>query len=386
MQQQDERYNELAQKWLDGTITEEEKKEFTEWYNSGHDEPLNIPAHYAGSEEELSGRLFKAITRSRKQGTAIIAFHKGRLLKMAAACILVAAGSIVFYFYTHPQNKTHTVAQKSIQLSKSTIVPGGNKAVLVLADGSQVVLDTAMNGTIAHNQTTEIIKLADGQLAYSSLKKPAAAISYNTLSTPRGGQYNITLSDGTKVWLNSASSLRFPTAFPGSQRRVELTGEGYFEVAKNPSQPFTVKVNDMEVQVLGTHFNVMAYEDEETIKTTLLEGAVRIQKKNANAFLKPGQQAQVKQQGPIRIIEDADVEEAVAWKNGLFSFEGATIESVMRQMKRWYNIEVVYKDKITDHFNGTISRSVGIDKVFQMLELTGAVHFTVKGNQVLVHS
>ncbi len=385
MKQQDERYYQLAQKWLDGTITEEEKKEFTEWYNSGQDTPLEIPGHFAHSEEELRQRLFKSITKNKNQGAALITFNISPLRKVVAACIIVVAGSVVLYLQTHFKNETH-VAQKPIQRPKATIVPGGNKAVLVLADGSEVILDTAMNGTIAHNQTMRVIKLADGQLAYSSLKKSAAAISSNTLSTPRGGQYSITLSDGTKVWLNSASSLRFPTAFAGLQRSVELRGEAYFEVAKNPSQPFTVKVNDMEVQVLGTHFNVMAYEDEETIKTTLLEGAVRVQKNNANAFLKPGQQAQVGQLGAIRIKEDADVEKAIAWKNGLFTFEGATIESVMRQLQRWYNIEVVHQEKITDHFTGTISRNVGIDKVFQMLELTGAVHFTIKGTQVIVHS
>ena len=384
MQQQENRYNELAQKWLDGTITDLEKKEFNEWYSSGQNHPLNVPPEFARSEEELRRRILKAITQNKNQQARIISFRKTSL-RVAAASALIAAATV--FFYTHKQrNDPLPVTTQSMPVQpESRIEPGGNKAVLVLADGSKVILDTATNGTIAQNQNIRVIKLADGQLAYASLKNKAAAISYNTLSTPRGGQYSISLPDGTKVWLNSASSLRFPSAFAGSERVVELTGEAYFEVAKKASQPFKVKLPEMEVRVLGTHFNVMAYEDEEMIKTTLLEGSVGIQNNTSAIRLKPGQQAQVRQ-GKINVKEHVDVEEAIAWKNGLFNFEGATIEAVMRQMKRWYNIEVVYKNRINDHFTGTISRNVGIDKVFKMLELTGAVHFIINGNQIIVGS
>lgn len=381
MRYPDKRYSELAEKWLNGTITEEEKEEFAQWYAQEENSPLNVPADFAGSEQELRRRLYNKITKARKKEGKIISIRKN--VKVAVAAIFILAAGLWFYFYTD-QKKPFATAGNQIDLQANRdILPGGNKAVLILGDGSKIVLDTAMNGTVTENQHIQVIKLNDGQLAYSSTGKKKST-DYNTLSTPRGGQYTVILADGTKVWLNSASTLRFPTSFSGTDRVVELSGEAYFEVAVNVSQQFRVKLNNMEVQVLGTHFNVMAYEDEELVKTTLLEGSLRIHKNTKVAMLKPGEQAQVGKDNYFEIRKDADTQEAVAWKNGLFNFEGANIETIMRQMARWYNIEVIYQDKINDHFNGTISRHVGIQKVFEMLELTEAVHFIIEENKVIV--
>ena len=255
-----------------------------------------------------------------------------------------------------------------------------------MGDGTKLVLDTATNGTIAQEMQTKVIKLDDGQLAYSSSDQLSKPVTYNTLSTPRGGQYTITLADGTKVWLNSASSLRFPIAFTQQVRIVDLSGEGYFEVAPNMEKPFIVRVNNMEVKVLGTHFNIMAYDDELSINTTLLEGSVLVSQRNETTKLKPGQQAQVTFDGKIGIIKNADTEQAIAWKNGVFNFNGSDIETTMRQISRWYDIEVIIENKITEHFYGTIPRNSTIEKVLQMMEYTGVVHFSRKGRKVFVRA
>ena len=193
------------------------------------------------------------------------------------------------------------------------------------------------------------------------------------------------LADGSKVWLNAASSLRFPAAFTGKERKVELMGEGYFEVAKNASMPFKVEVNGMEVEVLGTHFNINSYNDEPAIRTTLLEGSVKINKNNTTSLLKPGQQAEVNSAGEVRIINDAGIDEAVAWKNGKFQFDRADIYAVMRQIARWYDVDIEYKGAaIRSHFGGTISRNVNLSQVLNMLHLTGEVKCEVNGKKIMV--
>jgi ferric-dicitrate binding protein FerR (iron transport regulator) len=192
------------------------------------------------------------------------------------------------------------------------------------------------------------------------------------------------LSDGSKVWLNAASSLRFPASFAGKERKVELLGEAYFEVAKNAAMPFKVKVNGMEVEVLGTHFNINSYENESTVRTTLLEGSVKINNNNSSSLLKPGQQAQVNKAGEIKIINNVDVEEAIAWKEGKFQFDRADIHDIMRQLARWYDVDVEYKGSVSSHFGGTISRDVNLSQVLNMLHLTGEVKFQIEDRKVIV--
>ena len=311
-------------------------------------------------------------------------------LRWAAAVVilLILSSGINYLFKT---SKSSLVSGK-ILAKKNTakgVMPGGNKAILILADGTSIVLDSSSNGTIASQGATKIIKLNTGQLIYNSSNADQNTVSYNILSTPYGGQYQVTLPDGTIVWLNSASNLRYPTSFTGHERRVEITGEAYFEVAKNARQPFKVKINlsngeGSEVEVLGTHFNINAYDDETTIRTTLFEGSVKINQSTGTTQIKPGQQLQTGKTGQIKIINNADLEETIAWKEGRFQFGNADINCIMRQLARWYDIDVKYEGNISRHFSGIIPRNVNLLKVLNMLELTGEVNFKVEGKKVMV--
>jgi ferric-dicitrate binding protein FerR (iron transport regulator) len=307
----------------------------------------------------------------------------------AAAAIIVVLSLTYFMFNDHPVKPI--VKTKSQQQFKNDVLPGGNKAVLTLANGSQIILDSAGKGTLTQQGNTKIIKLDSGQLSYKSLNEKPDQILYNTISTPRGGQYQVVLSDGSKVWLNAASSLRFPTSFAGKEREVMLTGEGYFEVAHNSAKPFKVSVNGAEIEVLGTHFNINAYNDEATIRTTLLEGSVKIGKGSVSKTIRPGEQAQIENHGnslnPKIMIQAVDVDAAVAWKNGRFIFHGNSIQSVMRQLARWYDIDVSYQGNLTDEeFVGVINRSryENISEILDMLEKTRTVSFAVSGHNVTV--
>lgn len=274
------------------------------------------------------------------------------------------------------------------------VAPGGNKAVLILADGTQVPLDSTTNGVLAQQGNTKISKPGAGQLTYTPQTGGSTALTqYNTLRTPRGGQFQVTLPDGTKVWLNAASTLKYPTAFTGTNRLVELNGEAYFEVAANISKPFRVNVlthtggspDSMQVAVLGTHFNIMAYEDEQQVRTTLLEGAVRVNSHGSSKQLRPGQGASLdKEQRTLTLQDNINTEEAVAWKNGFIQLEGNDITSAMRLIARWYDVEVVYKAPVAAHFRGIIPRNVPVSQVLKMMELTGEVHFEIKGKQLIV--
>jgi ferric-dicitrate binding protein FerR (iron transport regulator) len=299
----------------------------------------------------------------------------------AAAAILIAAFTGIYFLFN--QKPKQDIAQSRSTNQKEIIVPGGDKAILTLADGSAIVLDTLHTGSLPQQGSTRIVKLNTGSLAYNAGAGSQHETLFNTLSTPSGGQFQLVLPDGTRVWLNSSSSIRFPTAFNGEDRKVELTGEAYFEVAKNAAKPFKVSVKEMEVEVLGTHFNIMAYDDERSINTTLLEGSVKVSKGSAGKILVPGQQSKVGSSGDIKVTE-ADVEEAIAWKNGFFQFNSYDIETVMRQVARWYDVQVVYKDKIPGgNFSGIVSRKNNISRVLEILQ-GGDVQFKIEGKKVLV--
>jgi ferric-dicitrate binding protein FerR (iron transport regulator) len=246
-------------------------------------------------------------------------------------------------------------------------------------------LDSAANGMLATQGASQVIKQDNGQLAYTSDKQAhTAALLYNTLSTPRGGQYRLTLPDGTGVWLNAASSITYPTAFAAHERKVSVTGEAYFEVAKDKSKPFHVQVNDMEVTVLGTYFNINAYTDEADIKTTLLEGSVNISKGGDTKLLRPGQQAQAGNAAAIRVVDDVNTSQVVAWKNGLFDFKDADLKAVMRQLERWYDIEVEYKGAVSGYaFRGKLQRSLNLTQVLHILDEM-EVKYTLQGRVLTV--
>lgn len=304
---------------------------------------------------------------------------------VAAATVAVLLSVAAWQWLQRPASRPAPPAIATSP-SKNDIAPGGNRAILTLADGTQIPLDSAGAGQLAQQGNTHIIKLDSGQLAYRPTNgADATTLLYNTISTPRGGQFRITLPDGTQVWLNASSSLRYPTAFTGRERRVELSGEAYFEVAKNAGMPFRISSKEMEVEVLGTHFNVMAYDDEEVLKTTLLEGAVKVTRNGDSRRLLPGEQARVhKGSGSMDVLQDANTEEAVAWKNGFIQFEGQDIKAAMRMLARWYNVEVDYRGAVPAHFRGNIPRNVPVSQVLKMMELTGEVHFTIEGNRIIV--
>jgi ferric-dicitrate binding protein FerR (iron transport regulator) len=314
--------------------------------------------------------------------------HKVRRLhrwRWAAAAAVTALLSVAAWLLLNRPSSAPAPDTVASVPSRNDVAPGGNRAILTLADGTQIPLDSAGAGQLAQQGNTSIIKLDSGRLAYRAATGATATVLYNTISTPRGGQFRITLPDGTQVWLNASSSLRYPTAFTGQERRVELTGEAYFEVAKNAGMPFRIGSKEMEVEVLGTHFNIMAYDDEEVLKTTLLEGAVKVTRRGISRQLQPGQQARVHRSGEaMEVLPDANTEEAVAWKNGFIQFDGQDINAAMRMLARWYNVEVDYRGTVPAHFRGIIPRSVPLSQVLKMMELTGEVHFSIEGNRIIV--
>src|SRR5690606_29853914 len=264
------------------------------------------------------------------------------------------------------------------------IAPGSNKAALTLADGSTILLDDAAEGKISEQGNTFVYK-TNGTLSYNAQNVNSnlnAKQSFNTLTTPRGGQYKIVLPDSTVVWLNAESSIRFPTKFSAHERNVSLTGEAYFEVATNKSAPFKVNLESMEVEVLGTHFNVMAYSDEKSVNTTLIEGSVKIHKNQQQKLLRPGQQARVS--NTIK-VSNVDVNEAIAWKNGLFQFKEANIETILRQIGRWYDVKIEYQGEISDEkYRAEISRKANLSQVLKILEISGLKFSLKEGRTITV--
>ncbi|TCC98850.1 FecR family protein [Pedobacter hiemivivus] len=383
----------LAKKFLAGKATTEDKSKLHSWSAlNADDEPEVVFTSKPENAEDVKSRLFDRIQSKINTGDQPIYERSiGTRLwyrTVAAAAILLIIGTPAYLYNAGSLFKDDLADAKHIAIGKNT-------AILTLANGKQINLSDAVNGKLADESGISINKTSDGQLVYEV--KGAAGRGdenrLNKISTPKGGQYQVVLPDGSKVWLNAASSIKFPSDFVGlNQRKVQLIGEAYFEVAKDKSHPFIVQTDKQEVEVLGTHFNVNAYSDEELTKTTLLEGSVRVSldgNSNAvhvtNAFviLKPGQQA-VLADGPIK-INQADTEEAVAWKNGYFKFNSESLSSIMRKLSRWYDVEVVYKGEISkDRFGGTISRYKNVADVLEMLESTKLVKFKVEGRRIIV--
>jgi len=305
-----------------------------------------------------------------------------RWVKLAAAILLFILPGIYFLKINRPKPTALTAITKPKQID---VQPGGNKAILTLGDGSQIVLDSARNGLLAHQGNTKVVKSANGHIAYNTTATGNTAPIYNTMTTPRGGKYDLQLADGTKVWLNASSSISYPITFSGTERRVTITGEVYFEVAKNKAMPFKINVNGQEeVQVLGTHFNIMAYNDEASVKTTLLEGSVKIIKNKITGMLKPGQQAQLTTDGKLSITDDADINAVMAWKNGQTLFVNEDIKTIMRRVSRWYDIDVEYQGDMPGRlFTGGISRESNLSVLLKVLELN-KIHFKMAGKKLIV--
>jgi ferric-dicitrate binding protein FerR (iron transport regulator) len=297
--------------------------------------------------------------------------------------------------------KTATLANTTVTKSPSRtgdIAPGTDKAILTLADGSTVALDSAGKGNLAHQGNAKVIKSGDGQIQYASTENDETAgktMVYNILSTPRGGQYRLKLQDGTSVWLNAGSSIRYPTTFLGKERKVEITGEAYFEIAKNTTMPFRVSVTDptagektTEIEVLGTNFDVNAYKDEADLKTTLVDGAIKVTSGAAAVILKPSQQAIVSTGKDIQTILLDNTDQTIAWKNGSFAFDDADIPTIMRQISRWYDVDVEYDGKRKgpeDHFTGTFPRNTSLAGVLQILHTSG-VRLVAEDKKIVIKS
>jgi len=303
----------------------------------------------------------------------------------AAAAILVTLSVGLYLFKPEKQKR---FAGTGAKVSRD-LAPGGNKAILTLANGAVISLTDAANGKIASQSGATINKAKAGQLVYTDNGVVTAADEYNSIATPKGGQYQLILPDGTRVWLNAAS-LKYPVAFTGTARKVELTGEAYFEVAKNKAKPFMIHTAKQDVTVLGTHFNINAYADEPNTRTSLLEGSVKVAKLNdaASVIIKPGQAALVGDASSAAKIRIAaiDTDEAVAWKNGYFMFDSENLESILRKVARWYDVDITWQSKNSaqKEFSGTISKYSNASQVLKKLELTEAVHFKIEGRKIIV--
>lgn len=356
---------ELIDKYQSGRCSDEEVALLESWYLQ-----FNEQDRVDTNEDQLlsaKNRLSEELGLTVPKPIKII--QRRQLGWIAAAVLFIAMG--IYVFYGKPE-----IPEPGLALVNN-IPPGKNMATLTRSNGQVISLSESKRGL-----QVDGVKMAYQDGSQLDLPPRELLLSDNeilTAATPLGGTYQVILPDGTHVWLNAGSSIRFPVKFTGSHRRVELNGEAYFQVAKNKRRPFIVSNEGQEVEVLGTHFNINSYKDEDAIKTTLLEGAVKVN----NTQLRPGQQS-VMSQHTIKVIE-ANTEEAIAWKNGYFRFDNENIESIMRKISRWYNVSVVYKGDLTEvALNGTISRSKNIGEVLELLELTRLVHFKVEGRRVIV--
>lgn len=349
----------LLKRYRENKCTEEERAYIESWYNKDINDEITI------SEQEIEHDI-QAIREQLPVPVRrpVIAWRG----YAAAAAVTIICG-LFFYIRNVPDVKN--LSSKSVVVTASDVMPGSNKATLTLADGSEVLLDDQAVGTIAQQSEQMVYKTEDGQIVYQSgeqqtdLSKP----SFNTITTPRGGQYHVTLPDGTKVWINAASSLRYNTSNVAGERLVELKGEGYFEVAPDADRPFKVITDNQVVEVLGTHFNINSYNDEPSTKTTLLEGSVKILEKKTKrtAVLKPGQQASLGKNNNL-IVKNVVAGDAVAWKDGVFRFNHSDIEIVMRQMSRWYDVEVEFEgEKPAIKLWGEVYRNVNASQALEIL-------------------
>lgn len=372
----------LAHKWLNNTISSEEGLEFNQWYRHGLDNPVFIHPNYAKSEQELRDRIYQVIDRN---------IHKkrrsGRWLRTVAAAFVVL--NICAGIYLYSNNDQELVITNG---STQDLPPGTDQATLILSDGSRVQLsDVANNGKLGDRGGVVISKTADGQLIYhvgkSENSDPSGAVTYHSIETPQGGQYQVVLPDGTHVWLNAASSFRYPTSFPASGRReVELIyGEAYFEVSPDADQPFTVSSGRQQLEVLGTDFNISAYTEDALVKTTLLEGKVKIKDRlsKEEAQLRPGQQALLSGTGiQVKTLDEVNMD---LWKDGKFTFNNERMLSVMQQIARWYKVKVVFQDPVQDvRLNGSVSRFEHLSTLLSKLEQTGLVSFKREGDNLVV--
>ncbi len=388
---------ELLKRYLDNTITTNEADELFTWLRNNSMEDNSeveqiMAAYYQGSfagsattplqssRNQLEKLLEKINAEQEKQEAPVKRMNSKWWLAAASIIILLGVGSyFIFFNNAQPDNN---MAKTLPTIPTDVAAPKANKAIITLSNGQQVPIDSLSSGQLAMQGNMLITKNSNGEIIYSGGSDNNGAMAYNTLYNPRGSKVQtITLADGTQVWLNTESSLRYPVAFSGKERKVEITGEAYFEVAHNAQMPFYVTSNDVSVKVLGTHFNVNAYEDENLLKVTLLEGLVNVSKGSSALKLTPGQQAEIGT--TINLNKDCNTEDVMAWKNGFFAFRHADLNAILKQVSRWYAIDVDYKGSNNNQeFSGKIDRNLGLSEVLRILERTG-VHFKIEGGKRL---
>jgi transmembrane sensor len=385
----------LLHKYFNNTIEQEECKELFQYIDEGDkdilsdavDELLFQDGGEVNFDNLQAENIFKRISADpRFAGHQHAKWYQSRWLKVAAILLVSLSFGIYFNFFTVKTLNNVQVTYSAPVQALTPIVPGSSKAILTLANGQRIPLNSTTNEEISRQAGINISKNKDGQVfCYASVASTEKQPTINRIETPKGGEFQIVLADGTKVWLNSASSLTFPDSFSGDKREVKLTGEGYFEVAKDRKKKFLVNANDATIEVLGTHFNISSYQDEGSILTTLLEGSVKLSKNNNHVILKPGQQASVAHTASQIKVSEIDVAEVMAWKNGIFFFKREEVKSVMKKVARWYDIEVEYRGNMQGKvLQGTISRFENIEKLMNAFELTGALHYKIEGRRVII--
>ncbi|WP_293299372.1 FecR family protein [Pedobacter sp. UBA4863] len=380
----EDRLNELFRKYVDGEITEKEHAELFFYIRNPETkervlafmDEQNKKVHSDKHVHEIDwDSMYASITGEHHKND-----NKGFMgwRYMVAAVMFMVGGFALYYLSLKDDKSTEPLVYHN------DVLPGGNKAVLVLADGSKINLDNRVNGTVATQGNIAIERDAQGQIVYKvGTKGVEDSEQINTLSTPIGGTFSVVLSDGSKVWLNAASSLKFPAKFAGAERRVEVFGEAYFEIAKDRKRPFLVKNGSSEIKVLGTHFNVMAYPNEYQSILTLLEGSVQFAKGKHTELLSPGKQLLYEESSTVTKQVDANIEEVMAWRNNLFVFNNTSLNEIMKDLERWYDVKIKYEGEKPDlFFTGVIPRTANVSKVLKTLELTGDIVFGLKDNVI----
>lgn len=389
MNKQDQAYQQaqLLSRYLEGDLNVAEQAEFDLWLTDENNRKLleSLDAHHIQKQLDFYSSIdvkadWEKINSRFPEAPGKKKFKINFVLKYAAIGAFVFLSGAWIVKLNNKQVRISKLSQKRSQI-ENDIAPGKNKAVLTLADGSKIVLDEKS----PNKQSNFKVSRINGKLVYQLLPLSSKEIAYNTISVPTGGQYQFILSDGSKVWLNSLSSLKYPTAFIGRERKVEVNGEAYFEITKDKHMPFKVIANDTEVKVLGTHFNISAYNDEANVNTTLIEGSVQFTAGGKEVMIVPGQEAIFNKNSHKTRVAPADIDQALAWKNGYFLFKNEELGDIMRQLSRWYDVDIEYQAEVPrGHFTGKISRTQHISKIISMLELTGDLHFKIDGRRLLI--